>query len=111
MSDEQIIKFKDVKVVEMEVPDENDIRQFIGRKVNIDGKTVKIETICGNKITPQFFEINGQYLIGMLRFFAQMNGDKSISEKEFQEFESMEHWVEPKKTIIEVPHGSSKTVH
>ncbi len=79
-----------------------DLGEFIGRTVRIpecvmlDGKpavlsetVVKIEKIVGNKPRPTFYEINGEHLIGMLRFHAQMCGDKSITEQQFLDFENM----------------------
>lgn len=71
---------------------------YIGRTVIIDGKPVMIETIVGNKEKPTFFDINGGLSIGVLRFFCQMNGDRSISEEQFKKHEEMECWVEEKKT-------------
>ena len=85
-----------------------DLRQYIGRKVHIPGveEPVTIKTIVGNIITPTYYEINGEHLIGMLRFHAQMLGDKSITEEEFKQFEEMVLEAErmpEKKSILEVP--------
>lgn len=89
---------------------------YIGRYVRIPGEhqPVKIETICGNvglsmgreKPRPQFYEINGKFLIGMLRFHAQMTGDKSITEQQFKDFEDTEFEAEKladKKLLNDVP--------
>lgn len=75
------------------------LKEFIGRKVLIPGESepVVIEHICGNvglslgheKPKPTFYEINGKHLIGMLRFHAQMLGDKSITEDQFKAFEEI----------------------
>lgn len=70
-----------------------DISKFIGRTVLIDGAPVVIERIVGSLIKPPFFEINGEHLIGMLRFFAQMEGNKSITEEQFVAFEEIEYHV------------------
>lgn len=67
---------------------------YIGRTVQIEGKPVVIKTIVGNIQKPAFYEINGEHLIGMLRFHAQMEGDKSITEAQFQQFENMEMTAE-----------------
>jgi hypothetical protein len=76
-----------------------DLALYIGRNVTINGLKVKIKKIVGNlgmtlgrapeEMKPCFYEINDEYLIGMLRFHAQMNGDRSITEEQFQEFENM----------------------
>ncbi len=79
------------------------LEKFIGKTVivpsflNVSGKRekicdtqVKIEHIVGNRFTPQFYEINGKHLIGMLRFHAQMEGAKDLTEDQFQAFETME---------------------
>lgn len=81
-----------------------DLEEYIGRKVNIPGEPepIRIEHICGNiglslgreSPRPTFYEINGKYLIGMLRFHAQMCGDKSITEQQFQDFENIEFTAE-----------------
>ena len=72
---------------------------YIGRTVVIDGKDVVIETITGNlgrslgrgdKMSPMFYEINGEHLMNMLRFHAQMEGATDITEEQFIAFEQME---------------------
>lgn len=78
-----------------------DLRKYIGRNVKIDGKNVIIVSIVGNMIKPAFLEINGEHLIGMLRFFAQMNNDKSITEEEFQAFEEMD--MEAERIVDQKP--------
>lgn len=60
-------------------------------------KRVKIDHICGNLTKPHFYEINGKYLVNMLRFHAEMLGDKSITEDQFLAFEEMELEAEPIK--------------
>lgn len=59
-------------------------------RVKISEKKVVIQSICGNKFKPNYFEINGQYLISMLRFYAQINNAKDITEDDFRAFEEME---------------------
>lgn len=79
-----------------------ELSDYVGRTVTIGGEPVVIETIVGNvgmslrgeKPKPQFYEINGHHLIGMLRFHAQMTGAKDITEEEFQAFEEMEFHAE-----------------
>jgi|SRR6478672_11661113 len=87
-----------------------DLKLYIGRAVNIPGEPnpIIIETIQGNlglslghgeRAKPTFYEINGKYLIGMLRFHAQMLGDHSITEEQFRDFENMDveaHKNDPK---------------
>lgn len=76
---------------------------YIGRRVTISAtinhkgefilkkpERVTIETIVGNKWHPTYYEINGKHLISMLRFHAQMEGDTSITEEQFRQFEAME---------------------
>lgn len=88
------------KLFKAKVPD---LKAYIGRVVRIpefallDGNKeciyehwVKIKTIVGNRFKPNFYEINGEYLVGMLRFHAQMEGARDITEQQFQEFEEME---------------------
>jgi hypothetical protein len=70
------------------------LKQYIGRNVVIDGKTIVIETIVGNVWKPAFYEINSDHLIGMLRFHAQMLNDKSITEQEFKDFEDIDYHIE-----------------
>lgn len=71
-----------------------DLMKYVGQEVLIDGAPVKIETIVGNAFKPAFYEINGEHLIGMLRFHAQMCGDKSITEEQFKDFEDIIFEVE-----------------
>lgn len=97
---------KPQKLFRARVPE---LEQFIGRKVNVknkDGKQVRIriKTIVGNigmtlgrevkDRKPQYYEINGEYLLSMLRFHAQMEGATDITEEQFKEFEEMEVWAE-----------------
>jgi hypothetical protein len=70
------------------------LKEYVGRKVEIDGKTVVIESIVGNVWKPAFYEINGEHMIGMLRFHAQILGDKSITEEQFKAFEEIDYHVE-----------------
>jgi hypothetical protein len=72
---------------------EPNLSAYIGQSVIIDGKKVKIQKICGNKHKPQFYEVNGNKLIGMLRFHAQMLKDDSITEEQFKAFEEIEFEV------------------
>jgi hypothetical protein len=91
-----------------------DLKSFIGKKVLIPGviEPVVIEYICGNlglslgsdKPRPQFYEINGEHLIGMLRFHAQMTGAKDITEEQFKAFEEMEFHAE------KIPQSEKATV-
>jgi hypothetical protein len=71
-----------------------DLKQYLGKKIRIDGKKIKITSIVGNITKPAFYEINGEHLIGMLRFHAQMLGDKTITEEQFLEFEKIQYHVE-----------------
>ena len=81
-----------------------ELKDYVGRTVIIGGESVVIETIVGNmgmslrgdKPRPQFYEINGHHLIGMLRFHAQMTGAQDITEEQFQAFEDMEFHAEKK---------------
>jgi hypothetical protein len=77
------------------------LKQYIGRKVEIDGQSILIETIVGNVWKPAFYEINGEHLIGILRFHAQMLGDKSITEEQFKAFEGIDFYVEKIKKFEE----------
>jgi len=89
------------KLFKYEIPD---LEQYIGRTVEIKGQKMKIKTIVGNigmtlgreakDRRPQYLEINGKYLISMLRFFAQMEGATDITEEQFREFEGIEFWSE-----------------
>ncbi len=77
------------------------LEEYVGRMVTVAKepipKKVKIEKICGNLTKPHFYEINGKYLVNMLRFHAEMEGDKSITEDQFLAFEQMEMEAEPVK--------------
>lgn len=66
-----------------------DLTKYVGKTVNIEGKKIKIERIVGNLTKPAFYEINGEHLVNMLRFHAQMEGAKDISEDDFKAFEEM----------------------
>ncbi len=77
------------------------LQNFIGRTVKIGDQIVKIETIVGSRVKPAFYEINGTHWIGMLRFHAQMEGDTSISEVTFKQFEEMEMEAEFKPVEVE----------
>lgn len=91
-----------------------DIERFRGRTLKIPGvpEPVRIETVRGcvgmtlgrkaEDIRPQYYEINGKHLIGMLRFHAQMENDKSITEEQFKAFEDMEFYVEDAKKDREI---------
>jgi hypothetical protein len=95
--------------MEAEIPQ---LHQYIGRMVKIPGveTPVMIGTICGNlgltlrgdMPRPQYYEINGKYLISMLRFHAQMTGATDITEEQFRAFESIEWGAEkmPGKKIV-----------
>jgi len=71
-----------------------DPREYLGRFVKVrddDGEevVVEIERITGNLVHPWKFQIdNGtkSYLINMLDFYAQMNGEK-VTQQEILEFE------------------------
>ena len=75
-----------------------ELERYIGKTIAIGGKPVKIETIVGNRFRPQFYEINGEHLIGMLRFHAKMEGAKDITEEQFRAFEEMD--IEAEKLPI-----------
>lgn len=74
-----------------------------GKRLKISEERVRIQTICGNKFKQQFYEINGTHLIGMLRFHAQMEKAKDITEDEMCAFEEME--LSAKKLPTEVSNG------
>jgi hypothetical protein len=80
--------------MKVKAPLGDSLSKFIGRTVLIDGNPVVIKKIVGNIEKPQFFEINDEHLIGMLRFFAQMENDKSIKEETIRAFEEMDFHVE-----------------
>ncbi len=70
-----------------EQPELND---YLNRYVFIDDEKIQIKHITGNIWFPKYLEINGRYRISMLRFFKQMNNDKSITEEQLQAFEDMD---------------------
>lgn len=93
------------------------IQKYVGKTIKIDGQKVKIKTICGNRFKQNFYEINGEHLMSMLRFHAQMEGDNSITEDQFLAFEAMEMSAEkikdrtvPIEVKSEVINGE-KTIH
>jgi hypothetical protein len=91
---------------------EPELAKYIGKKVSIDGKKIEIKKIVGNRFNHTFYEINDEHLIGMLRFHAQMLGDKSITEEQFRAFEQMDIRAEKKdapKTEKEVLSGTAQT--
>lgn len=94
---------KPKKLFEATVPD---LYKFIGKTVVIPnhGK-VTIKTIVGNKWKQKFYEINGDHLISMLRFHAQMERATDITEDQFLAFEEMDVECEklpPAKPIKDV---------
>lgn len=65
--------------------------KYVGKYVRLPtGEKIEIKSIVGNRFKPQFYEINGQHLMGMLRFHAQMLGVKDIPEDQFKAFEEMD---------------------
>lgn len=68
--------------------------QYIGRMVKVrddngEELVVEIERITGNLVRPWMFQIdvgNKSYVINMLDFYAQMNGEK-VSQQEILDFE------------------------
>lgn len=76
--------------------------EFIGRSVKVTGddhkeRVVEIEKIMGNLRHPHRFEIVAKgehYLISMLEFYGQMNGE-TITKEEIEAFEQMDYLVKP----------------
>lgn len=100
-------KLNPKKLFKATVPE---LQEYLGRKVLIpaESEPVVIKSIVGNYTNRTFLEINGEHLIGALRFFAQMNGVKDITEQQFRDFENMEMEVEKlpeRRTALEVPRG------
>lgn len=100
------------------------LKKYVGRRVTIPGHyskenedrwimpfKVKIESVVGNRFKPQFYEINGKYLVGMLRFHAEMLNDKSITEEQFKAFEEMEIEAvkNPPPTLDDKPRAPGET--
>ncbi len=91
------------KLFKAKVPE---LSKFIGRSVLLPtGERITVEKIVGNRFNYTMYEINDTHLIGMLRFHAQMEGDKSITEEQFKAFEEMEMDAEkmpdaPKKKLM-----------
>lgn len=93
-----------------------DLEKYIGRTVEIEGKKIKIKTVVGNigmvmgrrpeDQRPQYAEINGQYRLSFLRFFAQMNNE-TYTDEEYETFENMQVWSEVSKE--EEPEEHKKT--
>lgn len=89
----KIFKWKKKGSEKFDIPETLDT--FIGKTLILkDGTEVKVETIVGNRWTPNFFEVNGKHLIGMLRAYKQLYKDSSITEDQLTEFEKIEHYVE-----------------
>lgn len=74
------------------------LHEYIGRYVTVKGVgKVMIGSIVGNvglslrddRPRPMFYEINGRYLVSMLRFHAEMEGASDITEEQFRDFENM----------------------
>lgn len=89
------------------VPIPENMNQFVGRFVKVrddeppyQERIVEIERIVGNMPDPKRFEIESKgksYLISMLDFFAQMNGEK-VSAEDIAFFEDMAFEVRPDPT-------------
>ncbi len=83
-----------------------DLLKYLGKSVIIpDVGKVKIDHICGNKFKPNYYEINGEHLISMLRFHAQMMKAKDITEEQFLQFEAMEVVAEKMPDKDKETHG------
>ncbi len=88
-----------------EVPKPED---YIGHHVKIGDRVIECERIVGNLIHPTKYEITckgKQYLISMLDFHAQMNGE-TVSQAEIDAFDetTMEHIQKlPEKGKLWIP--------
>lgn len=79
--------------------------KYIGRFVSVTGddhitKVVEIEKIYGNLTHKHMFEVHAKdkaYLISMLDFFAQMNGEP-VSQQEIEAFNDTVFTVVPRKS-------------
>ncbi len=77
------MKFKPIKALKPKNLDE-----FIGKEmIMMGGEKVKIETIVGCMFKPTRFEVNGKYNIVILSAYKQLNKDKSITQKNIDDFD------------------------
>lgn len=99
-------------------PDDIALKKFIGRSVRVkddNGKhhVIEIEDLQGNIAHPSKFQINTRgksYLISMLDFFAQMNGEK-VSEEEIKAFDETVFHVDPPKSSLVLPPWLRRSTH
>lgn len=84
-----------------EVPKPTDLTEYIGRHVKVTDddhmeRIIEIEKVIGSAVYPTKFEIisNGKhYLISILAFFAQMNGE-TVTPEEVAFFDVMSFEVQ-----------------
>lgn len=90
-----------------EVDKPTDLKEYIGRHVRVTGddhkeRVVEIERIVGSLVYPSKFEITAkdqQYLISMLDFYGQINGEK-FSKEDIEAFDDTQLEVrEAKRTL------------
>ncbi len=92
--------------------DLRDMKAYIGRAVRVkddDGnlRVIECEEILGSLRWPTKFQINYRdksYLISMLDFFAQMNGER-VSEDEIKAFDDTVFFVEERKNPFPFLHS------
>lgn len=72
------------------------LKKYKGESVLIDGERVFIKSIVGNKTKPGFYEINGKYLINMLRLHAQLENEE-YDDEDYEFFETLECEIEQVK--------------
>ncbi len=70
------------------------LQQFVGLKVKtMEGPTVYIESITGNKWKPTRYVINNEFNVVILDFHRQMLKDNSITDEMVYLFDQIEHEV------------------
>lgn len=95
-----------------DVPKPTDLKEYVGRHCKVrddDGleRIVEIERIFGSLVYPTKFEVvshGKHYLISMLEFFAQMNGE-TVSAEDVAFFDSMAFEVQEMPKFSKLKRG------
>ena len=97
--------FKPIKAIKPK----DDLKEFVGKTLMIEGKPVVVETIVGSMIKEFVtqFEVNGEHHITILDAYRQLHGDTSITDDMVKAFAetSVEHieQVKPDDAITMAP--------
>lgn len=95
-----------------DVPKPADLKEYIGRHIKVRGddgmeRIIEIEQIMGSFVHPTKFEVVAKeihYLISMLEFYAQLNGE-TVTPEEIAFFDSMSFEVQEAPKFSNLKNG------